>query len=1160
MTVQIFLLTHRTPFWRLDAYPFLLAYLTLLVCGLSFFEELILLKLIFLTLMLFHGFIYIMGHWSPRFKSYIRYYHLKGLKKEQLSNASHVKVGYSKPGRPTIWDICDLSITTFGDPKAGEECYESYHFSFHYKKFIYDEEKQDFYHLKPVLKNSLKYYYEEENEKNALFDTNELNIPIKKFTELLQDHLMEPFSFFQFFSVSLWLVDENRYYAMFTLFMLFMTACILVVQRIKTMMMFRQMKLNPHYIMVYRNHKWVKISSLELDPGDICFVTSSNSLKKAEVTNAITDEQYLKEQIPFAQKLPPVFFRSENVNSDSHKLLPCDLLLLSGGCVVNEAILTGESIPQIKDSIEREDLAEILDIKNKHKNSVLFCGTEVLQTFPNQALPPYLKSPPPGTDGCVCYVLRTGFDTSKGKLIRTVLFNNDNILTKQTDAFLIIGILLIFSIISSVYILNIGLADPTRDRNKLFLRCILIITTVVPPELPMILTIAVNNSLMLLQRKKIFCTEPFRMPLGGKISVCAFDKTGTLTSDELMFKGVIDDLENFEELKTFDNCHRDVQTILAGCHSLVYVDKKLLGDPIEMLFFKSNSYDYSSIDKTARSKKMDETIKIRRTFPFRSDLKRMSTIVQISSGRSGSQSKMLMKGAPEVIETLLTKVPANYKSAFEYYTRKGFRVLALAQRLVENEEDMMNAERGTLEKGFVFAGFFICDSPLKKDTLSIIRELQSSKYRIIMITGDNHLTALKISRELALGPQNSLTLCLENDNKELFWADESDGRVKFDMKSLGQLATTMTFCIQGEVLKQLPKLLSPAELKKLAFLTTVYARTSPSQKEQIIHLIKENNCEILMCGDGTNDVGGLKKADIGIALVGLRDEPTKPKRAPGEPKTVKKKMPDPNEMMFDGPMYKQGDACVAAPFTSKHSNSIRCVLIVLRQGVCTLVTTIQTYKILTLSSLISAYSLSALHLEALKFSEIQSTCLGILGAVNYYYFSNSKPLKKLSSERPVKTIRNWYFIISIVGQTILHLYGMHYAIHEIGLKYTPEKHLKVTNDEEFVPTFLNTVVFLFSLMSQTSIFLFNHAGLPHMEGLAKNTRYLKFLIIPLVASLFLVFNLMPEISEMAELYFTDVPFEANLELAKVLAIVIVGNYVLERGLKFMKYRKFYEFV
>jgi cation-transporting ATPase 13A1 len=121
--------------------------------------------------------------------------------------------------------------------------------------------------------------------------------------------------------------------------------------------------------------------------------------------------------------------------------------------------------------------------------------------------------------------------------MRMILFSSDRVTVENPEVYLYLLILLVFALIASYKVLTEGLKDIDRSRYKIMLRCVMIITSVVPPDLPMQLSLAVNYSIISMIRKNIFCTEPFRIPLAGKVNICCFDKTGTLTKNDLIVKG-----------------------------------------------------------------------------------------------------------------------------------------------------------------------------------------------------------------------------------------------------------------------------------------------------------------------------------------------------------------------------------------------------------------------------------------------------------------------------------------------------------------------------------------------------------------------------------------------------------------------------------------------
>lgn len=102
---------------------------------------------------------------------------------------------------------------------------------------------------------------------------------------------------------------------------------------------------------------------------------------------------------------------------------------------------------------------------------------------------------------------------------------------------------------------------------------------------------------------QIFCTEPYRVPMAGKVDVCLFDKTGTLTTDELVAVGVEapdpSEIEGFNKtggdgrsslmdtLVTMLEAPPAATLVLAGCQSLVLMEGSEAGDPVEAAAMKS---------------------------------------------------------------------------------------------------------------------------------------------------------------------------------------------------------------------------------------------------------------------------------------------------------------------------------------------------------------------------------------------------------------------------------------------------------------------------------------------------------------------------------------------------------------------------------------------
>lgn len=153
---------------------------------------------------------------------------------------------------------------------------------------------------------------------------------------------------------------------------------------------------------------------------------------------------------------------------------------------------------------------------------------------------------------------------------------------------------------------------------------------------------------------------------------------------------------------------------------------------------------------------------------------------------------------------------------------KSMRVIALAARKLEPDEDIEDIE--SVENGLIFLGLVGIMDPPRPEVRDAIKICQDAGIKVKMITGDHHLTAAAIGKELAINSDS-----------------ESP--------------------VSGEELRQM----SDEELSS-SVEGSIFSRVTPDQKMRIVSSLQEKGEIVAMTGDGVNDAPALSGANIGIAM------------------------------------------------------------------------------------------------------------------------------------------------------------------------------------------------------------------------------------------------------------------------------------------------------
>jgi len=367
-----------------------------------------------------------------------------------------------------------------------------------------------------------------------------------------------------------------------------------------------------------------------------------------------------------------------------------------------------------------------------------------------------------------------------------------------------------------------------RDRNlfESFFFAISLAVAAVPEGLPTVMTITTAIGIEKMAQKKTIIRKLSAVESLGSITVLATDKTGTLTTNKMSVQKLFVDNQLYSTHTAIPVKSRALDILLTNgivCSttSLIYQSPHsfdFVGDSTEAaILFLAHKNDYNPEEIKKKWEILDEKA-------FDQKLKRMIVIAQ-----NQKNTNVFAKGTPESIISMCNRIQSN-NSEGDLTEEKRKIILEKARNMAKDGLRLVafsykNHNGEGVESDHIFLGFVGIADPLRPQVHEAVTKAQLAGIRVVMITGDNELTASKIAIEAGIMQQgNDVLTGSQLDD----FSDE-------------------------ELIAVLPKV-------------AVFARTTPEHKLRLVSLLQKMGEIVAVTGDGVNDALALKQAHIGIAM------------------------------------------------------------------------------------------------------------------------------------------------------------------------------------------------------------------------------------------------------------------------------------------------------